>query len=103
MVLVPFIEGPSDGRSIVANGRCFYARRMTDASDEVNARVAAALKDAFAEVAQADIDGADKGRWQRRLLAITNTSKHDVARADEQLARYRDEWNMFRRGTEEAR
>ena len=80
---------------------------MTDAHDEVDSdaavRVSAGLKDAFEELARADVDGADKGRWHRRLLAITNTSKHDVARADEQLVRYRNEWNMFRGGTEEAR
>ena len=80
---------------------------MTDAHDDADAdaaaRVSAGLKDAFDEVARADIDGADKGRWQRRLLAITNAAKHDVARADEQLVRYRDEWNMFRQGKEDAR
>jgi hypothetical protein len=81
--------------------------RMSDAhSDTPNEsadRVSAALKSAFAEVANADIDGADKGRWQRRLIAITNTAKHEVTRADEQLVRFRDEWNMFRRGKDEAR
>lgn len=80
---------------------------MTDAHDNANvdagARVSTGLKAAFGEVARADIDVADKGRWQRRLIAITNTAKHDVARADEQLMRYRDDWNMFRQGEEDAR
>ena len=92
---------------MVARGIRFYAHRMTAAHDDADidaaARLSAGLKDAFEQVAHADIDGADKGRWQRRLLAITNTSKHDVARADEQLVRYRDEWNTFRRGKDEAR
>ena len=79
---------------------------MTDAHDEVDndagARVSSGLKAAFDELAHADVDDADKARWQRRLIAITNTAKHDVARADEQLARCRDEWKMFRRGKEDA-
>ena len=81
-----------------------YASTMTDAHanphDEVGARVSEQLKSAFADVAAADIDGATKGRWQRRLLAITNTSKHDVVRAAEQLDRYQREWNTLVRGKE---
>ena len=74
-----------------------------DAPMDAAARVSQGLKEAFEDVAHADVDGADKGRWQRRLIAITNTAKHDVARADEQLLRYRDEWNAFRQGKDEAR
>ena len=94
-------------KRIVTDGARFYAHRMTDAHDNANTeaalRVSTELKAAFDEVGRADIDGADKGRWHRRLIAITNTAKHDVARADEQLARYRDDWNMFRQGEEDAR
>lgn len=85
----------------------FYADRMTDAhrdaGSDVAAHVSAELKTLFAEIARADIDGAAKARWQKRLIAITNASKHDVARAAEQLARCRSEWNVFYRGTDDAR
>lgn len=95
------------GTRIVADGARFYAHRMTDAPDDANTevalRVSTELKAAFDDVGRADIDGADKSRWHRRLIAITNTAKHDVARADEQLVRYRDDWNMFRQGEEDAR
>lgn len=92
---------------IVADAIHFYALAMTDADNDAPmdaaARVSRGLKEAFDDVARADIDGADKGRWQRRLIAVTNMSKHDVARADEQLVRFRNEWNRFRQGTDEAR
>lgn len=60
-------------------------------------RVAEQLLAAFADVAAADVPADVKGRWQRRLLAITNTSKHDVTRAGEQLDKFRDEWNAAKK------
>ena len=78
---------------------------MTDAGgmtpDDVAAQVAAQLKDAFATVIAAPIDADEKGRWQQRLLAVTNMSKHDVARAREQLSRFDDAWNARVRGKED--
>jgi hypothetical protein len=78
---------------------------MTDAGgaapDDVAATVAADLKDAFAAVIAAPIDADEKGRWHQRLLAVTNMSKHDVARAHEQLIRFNDAWNARVRGKDE--
>ena len=56
------------------------------------------LKSMFAEVVAADIPPADKGRWHQRLIAITNTAKRDLARADEQMNRFVEEWNALQRG-----
>lgn len=79
----------------------FYADTMTDAdsnaTSEASARVADGLRTAFADVAAADVAPDVKGRWQRRLIAITNTAKHDVARADEQLDKFHDEWNAAKK------
>lgn len=58
------------------------------------------LKALFAEVIAADLPPESKGRWHQRLLAITNTAKHDVGRAAEQLRRFTDEWNARSRGKE---
>ena len=78
---------------------------MTDAGgsapDDVAAQVAAQLKDAFAAVIAAPIDADEKGRWQQRLLAVTNMSKHDVVRAREQLNRFDDAWNTRARGKDD--
>jgi hypothetical protein len=78
---------------------------MTDAGgtapDDVAAQVAARLKDAFAAVMTAPFDADEKGRWHQRLLAVTNMSKHDVARAREQLNRFDDAWNARVRGKDE--
>lgn len=74
----------------------------TDATDAA-ARVSAALKGAFAAVAGADMDVHEKGRWQQRLIAVTNMAKRDVARAGRQLDRFNDEWNARVRGKDEPR
>lgn len=84
---------------------CFYADTMTDAGgtapNDIAAQVAERLKDAFAAVIAAAIDAEEKGRWHQRLLAVTNMSKHDVARAREQLNRFDDAWNARVRGKDE--
>ena len=54
--------------------------------------VSTALRDAFATVAQSDLPVQDKGRWQQRLLAVTNMAKRDTARAREQLERFNADW-----------
>ena len=56
------------------------------------------LKTLFAAVVEADLPPDDKGRWHKRLIAITNTSKHDVVRAGDQLERFVEEWNALHRG-----
>lgn len=58
------------------------------------------LRTTFADVAAAAISPPEKARWQKRLIAITNTSKHDLRRAEEQAKRFVEEWNALRRGTE---
>jgi hypothetical protein len=35
----------------------------------------------------------ERGRWQRRLLAVTTMAKHDLGRAERQLTRFRDDWS----------
>ena len=50
------------------------------------------LKQAFAVLGPADIPVEDKQRWQQRLIAITNSSKHDVATAAGRMERYWQEW-----------
>ena len=77
---------------------------MTDtgsnSSGDAAQRVSQTLKVAFEVVASSTLAADDKGRWQRRLIAITNTTKHDVARALEQLQRFSDEWNALGAGKE---
>ena len=77
---------------------------MTDdvdnSSSDVAQRVAAVLKEAFVAVATSSLPVQDKGRWQQRLIAITNMTKHDVARASEQLDRFLREWNDVDGGTQ---
>ena len=78
---------------------------MTDADSnstaDDNVRLAEGLRNAFADVASADIDGESKGRWQRRLIAVTNMSKHDVSRALSQLEKFHDEWNAAKKTTDD--
>lgn len=58
-------------------------------------RLADGLKDAFAALAAADVAVEDKARWQQRLLAITNASKHGVVRALERLEAYWRDWEAW--------
>lgn len=79
----------------------FYARTMSDSIANPGTpgeRVGDQLKALFAEVVGADLAPEEKGRWHKRLIAITNTSKHDVERAGNQLARFVEEWNALQRG-----
>ena len=70
--------------------------QQTDAATHV----AAVLKAAFAAVASSPLPAEDQGRWQQRLIAITNLTKHDVARASQQLDRFLREWNDVDGGKE---
>lgn len=78
---------------------------MSDSSTSEGAGddLADALKTMFTRVVAADLDAAEKGRWHKRLIAITNTSKNDVTRAGEQLHRFKDEWNAMQRGKESSK
>lgn len=51
-------------------------------------QVADDLRDAFALLAAAQLAPAEHATYQRRLLAITTTSKRDIDRAREQLDRF---------------
>ncbi|MEE8603112.1 hypothetical protein [Euzebya tangerina] len=60
-------------------------------------RVSAQLKVAFQALSGSDAAGSDlpdeeKPEWHRRLIAITNSSKHDLATAEKRLERYWDDW-----------
>ena len=74
--------------------------RSDTAPDDAAARVAHTLKAAFAAVASAPLPPDEKARWQQRLIAITNMTKHDVVRAHEQLQRLQREWNALGVGKE---
>lgn len=55
-------------------------------TDEVSER----LRRAFAALAQLPPD--ERPRWHRRLIAVTNTTKRDLAGAVAQLDRYDRDW-----------
>ena len=75
------------------------APRPNSEDGTAGAVVSEQLKVLFAQVVSADLPPDDKGRWHKRLIAITNTSKHDVVRAAEQLTRFQHEWNGIEGGT----
>jgi hypothetical protein len=72
----------------------------TDDSRSVAEQVADDLKDTFAALGVSSIPAEDRATMQRRLLAITTTSKRDVVRAHEQLRRLRDDLRAAQRATE---
>lgn len=55
-------------------------------------RVGEQLKLAFAALADPAVPDADRPDWHRRLIAITNSAKHDLATAEDRLQRYWAEW-----------
>jgi len=55
-------------------------------------RVSDGLREAFGRLTGADVDDASRARWQRRLIAITNAAKHDLATAERRLAAYHADW-----------
>lgn len=55
-------------------------------------RVGEGLKLAFQAMGSADIPDEDRPRWHQRLIAITNSSKHDLATAEARLERYWADW-----------
>lgn len=60
-------------------------------------RVSDGLREAFAQVGAAKLRADEAGRWQRRLIAITNVAKRDLAGALEQLERFEADWAHRRR------
>jgi hypothetical protein len=57
---------------------------------EVFMRVSGSLKEAFAALGAADLSQDQRGRW--RLVAITNTAKRDLRRAEDQIERFHADW-----------
>jgi hypothetical protein len=72
------VEGHDDGRPVDAGQLLRFSE---------------SLREGFALLAQADIRDASRERWQRRLIAITNAAKRDLDRAEEQYARYREDFD----------
>lgn len=55
-------------------------------------RVSDQLKAGFAALARPDVDDDDRPGWHRRLIAITNSAKHDLATAERRLEQYWVDW-----------
>lgn len=68
----------------------------THVDAEVFLRISERLREAFAEVADADLTPGQKRRWQQRLIEITNTAKLDLGQAEEQLRRFAADWRRAR-------
>lgn len=64
---------------------------MGDDADR-SRRVGDQLKMAFQALASPSVPDADRPDWHRRLIAITNSSKHDLATAETRLDRYWADW-----------
>ncbi len=54
-------------------------------SEELAAELAVRLRDAHRRVAALDVSPDEKSRVARRLIALTDASKHDVTRASARL------------------
>ena len=61
--------------------------------DDELQRLSEGLKEAFARVAQSQLAPDEKGRWQQRLIAVTNSAKRDQGRALASLARFNEDWH----------
>ena len=61
--------------------------------DDESELLATELKGAFLRLGLASWpDDEQRTMWQRRLIAVADASKHDVARARQRLAKLDDEW-----------
>ena len=56
-------------------------------SEELHVQLAERLRDAHRRVARLDLPADEKARVVGRLVALTDASKHDVARASARLDR----------------
>ena len=56
-------------------------------SDELAAELSQRLRDAHRRVASLDVEPDEKARVARRLIALTDASKHDIPRASARLDR----------------
>ncbi|CAN5141062.1 hypothetical protein BH23ACT9_BH23ACT9_18350 [soil metagenome] len=67
----------------------------TDGGDEDAARfdrVSDELRLGFAALAGPALPDADKPAWHTRLIAITNSAKHDLATAEARMQRFWADW-----------
>lgn len=55
-------------------------------------RVSRGLKEAYAALGAADLPVAQRERWQRRLMAITDTATRDLGGAEIQLQQFLADW-----------
>lgn len=65
---------------------------MDDDAQQRLERVSDQLRVGFAALAGPDIDQDEKPAWHRRLIAITNSSKRDLATAEKRLQTYWADW-----------
>ncbi len=56
-------------------------------------RVSEGLKQALADLGRAQLTDSQRARWQRRLLAITNAAKEDLAAAERRLEAYQADFS----------
>jgi len=56
-------------------------------TEDLQAELAVRLRDAHRRVATLDVPEDEKARVARRLIALTDASKHDLARASARLDR----------------
>lgn len=63
-----------------------------DAEEARRARVGAGLKQAFAALSDPGLAPEEKPAWHKRLIAITNSAKHDLATAEARMERYWADW-----------
>ena len=65
-------------------------------SDELFAELADRLAEAHRRVRALDVPGDEKARATRRLLAITDASKHDLQRASQRLTAFLNDLDQGR-------
>lgn len=75
------------------------ARDADEADAVASDAVAAWLRAAFARVGGAPgLTPEERGRWQKRLLTITNAAKRDLPRAAEQTRHFDRDWDAHAPG-----
>jgi hypothetical protein len=61
-------------------------------STEQFIRVSQGLKQAYAALHAAALPYAQRQRWQRRLIAITDTATRDLGGAEAELQQFQADW-----------
>ena len=80
------------GSDVPDDGNVFELPQEAVESSLVDARrfleVTGQLRDLYARVDGARVSAEQKGRWHRRLIAITDAARDDLDRAEGQLVRF---------------